>query len=107
MTFANIYFPLNKFLEANELLQSINPRKISKEQLEDYYTAKAEFYQHYVANNENGEYQNRIREYQDSLLKILDHNSPDYQEKLTLRNINAGQTRGAEEFLLRLLKTKG
>ena len=103
---ATIYFPLNKFLEANELLQSINPRKISKDQLADYYTAKAEFYQHYLANNENGEYRNRVCEYQDSLLKILDHNSPDYHEKLTVRNINAGQTREAEEFLLRALKAK-
>jgi hypothetical protein len=102
---ATIYFPLNKFLEANELLQSINPGKISKDQLADYYAAKAEFYQHYIANNENGEYQNRIREYQDSLLKILNRNSPDYQEKLTVRNINAGQTHEAEEFLLRTLKT--
>jgi len=103
---ANIYFPLNKFLEANELLQSINPRKISKDQLEDYYTARAEFYQHYAANNEDSEYQNRIREYQDSLLKILDHKSLDYQEKLGVRNINAGHAREAEEFLLRTLKTK-
>jgi len=103
---ANIYFPLNKFLEANELLQSINPRKISKNQLEDYYAAKAEFYEHYVANNENGEYQNRIREYQDSLLKILDHNSPDYQEKLIVRNINSGHTREMEKLLLLALKTK-
>jgi tetratricopeptide (TPR) repeat protein len=103
---ANIYFPLNKFLEANELLRSINLRKISKDHLANYYTARSEFYQHYVANNENGEYQNRIREYQDSLLKILDHNSPDYQEKLAVRNINVGQTREAEEFLLQTLKTK-
>jgi hypothetical protein len=103
---ANIYFPLNKFLEANELLQSINPHKISKDQLEDYYAAKAEFYEHYLANNENGEYQNRIREYQDSLLKILDHNSPDYQEKLTVRNIYAGHTRETEKLLLLALKTK-
>jgi len=103
---ANVYFPLNKFLEANELLESINPHNISKEQLADYYTAKAEFYQHYVANNENGEYQNRIRGYQDSLLKILDHNSLDYQEKLSLRNILAGRTHEAEEFLLWTLNTK-
>jgi hypothetical protein len=103
---ANIYLPLNKFLEANELLQSINPRKISKHQLEDYYAARAEFYQHYVANNENGEYQNRIREYQDSLLKILDHNSPAYQEKLTVRNINAGHIRETEKLLLLALNTK-
>jgi hypothetical protein len=103
---ANIYFPLNKFLEANELLQSINPRKISKDQLEDYYAAKAEFYGHYLANNENSEYQNRIREYQDSLLKILDHNSPAYQEKLIVFNINAGHTREMEKLLLRALKAK-
>jgi DNA-binding CsgD family transcriptional regulator len=103
---ANIYFPLNKFLEANELLQSINPHNISKGQLADYYAARAEFYQHYVANNENGEYQNSIRGYQDSLLKILDHNSLDYQEKLSVRNILAGQTREPEEFLLRTLKNK-
>jgi len=103
---ANIYFPLNKFLEANELLQSINPRKISKDQLEDYYATKAEFYEHYVANNQNGEYQSRIREYQDSLLKILDHNSPAYQEKLIVRNINAGHTRETEKLLLLALKTK-
>jgi hypothetical protein len=103
---ANIYFPLNKFLEANQLLQSINPRNISKGQLADYYAARAEFYEHYVANNEDGEYQNLIHEYQDSLLKILDHNSLDYQEKLGVRNIYAGQTREAEEFLLQTLKTK-
>jgi hypothetical protein len=103
---ANIYFPLNKFLEANELLQSINPRKISKDQLEDYYATKAEFYEHYVANNQNGGYQSRIREYQDSLLKILDHNSPAYQEKLIVRNINAGHTRETEKLLLLALRTK-
>ncbi|MDB5141766.1 MAG: hypothetical protein JWQ66_479 [Mucilaginibacter sp.] len=103
---ANIYFPLNKFLEANQLLQSINPRNISKGQLADYYAARAEFYEHYVANNEDGEYQNLIHKYQDSLLKILDHNSLDYQEKLGVSNIYAGKTREAEEFLLRTLKTK-
>ena len=103
---ANIYLPLNKFLEANEILQSINPHKISKDQLESYYAAKAEFYEHYLANNENGEYRNRIREYQDSLLKILDHNSPAYQEKLTVRNIYAGHIHETEKLLLLALKTK-
>jgi hypothetical protein len=103
---ANIYFPLNKFLEANELLQSINPREISKEQLAGYYAARAEFYEHYVANNEDGEYQSLIREYQDSLLKIFDPNSPDFQEKLAVRNINAGYTRETEKLLLLALKTK-
>lgn len=103
---ANIYLPLNKFLEANELLQSINPRKISKKQLEDYYAARAEFYQHYVANNENSEYRNRIREYQDSLLRILDPTSPAYQEKLAVRNINAGHINETEKLLLLALKTK-
>ncbi|HEY4194806.1 MAG TPA: DUF6377 domain-containing protein [Mucilaginibacter sp.] len=103
---ANIYFPLNKFLEANELLQSINPHKISKDQLADYYAAKAEFYEHYLANNENEEYQRRVRLYQDSLLAVLDHSSMDFQVNSTVHNINAGHTREAEIFLLNVLKTK-
>jgi DNA-binding CsgD family transcriptional regulator len=103
---ANIYFPLNKFLEANDILESINPRRISRNQLADYYAAKAEFYEHYLANNENDEYQSRVRLYQDSLLAVLDHSSMDFQVNSTVRNINAGHTREAEIFLLNVLKTK-
>jgi len=103
---ANIYFPLNKFLEANDILESINPRRISRNQLADYYAAKAEFYEHYLANNENDEYQSRVRLYQDSLLAVLDHNSMDFQVNSTVRNINTGHTREAEIFLLNVIKTK-
>jgi len=102
---ANIYFPLNKFLEANELLESIDQHKISKDQLADYYAAKAEFYSHYLANNENDEYQSRVRLYRDSLLTILNHNSIDYQVNATVRNIKIGQTKEAQIFLLNALKT--
>ena len=103
---ANIYFPLNKFLEANDILESINPRRISRNQLADYYAAKAEFYEHYLANNENDEYQSRVGLYQDSLLAVLDHNSIDYQVNSTLRNIKLGYTKKAENFILDILKTK-
>ncbi|WP_234997840.1 DUF6377 domain-containing protein [Mucilaginibacter sp. OK098] len=103
---ANIYFPLNKFLEANDILESINPRRISRNQLADYYAAKAEFYEHYLANNENDEYQSRVGLYQDSLLAVLDHNSIDYQVNSTVRNIKLGYTKKAENFILNILKTK-
>lgn len=103
---ANIYFPLNKFLEANDILESINPRRISRNQLADYYAAKTEFYEHYLSNNKNDEYQSRVRLYQDSLLAVLDHNSMDFLVNATVCNINAGHTREAEVFLLNVLKTK-
>jgi hypothetical protein len=103
---ANIYLPLNKFLEANDILESINTRSISRALLADYYAAKAEFYGHYLANNANDEYQSRVGLYQDSLLAVLDHNSIDYQVNSTVRNIKLGYTKKAENFIRSILKTK-
>jgi hypothetical protein len=102
---ANLYFPLNKFLEADDILKSINPKSLSKSQLADYYAAKTEFYRHYLANNENNEFQDRIRNYQDSSIKILDPNSIDYRVTLAVRNIYSGKESQAETFLLGILKT--
>jgi hypothetical protein len=102
---ANLYFPLNKFLEADEILKSLTPKSLSKSQLAAYYSAKAEFYRHYLANNENDEFQDRINKYQDSLIKILNPNSIDYKVTVAVRNIYSGHEPEAEIFLLKILKT--
>lgn len=103
---ANIYFPLNKFLEADDLLKSISPRQLPKVQLTAYYSTKAEFYEHYLANIQNDEYRGYVNRFQDSLLKLCDPKSINYEVIQAVREINLGYIDEARTYLIKIQKTK-
>jgi uncharacterized protein YfkK (UPF0435 family) len=103
---ANLYFPLNKFLEANDILKSIDSKSLSKTQLEEYYLSEIEFYEHYITNNDNKEFKIKANQYRDSLLHIVDRQTMTYHINWSLKNIHSGKLKYAENYLLNVLKDK-
>jgi hypothetical protein len=103
---ANLYFPLGRFLEADDILKSINSKTLSRAQLQAYFIAEIEFYQHYLANNENAAFNERINLYRDSLLQIADRQSMTYQVNWALKNIQSGKLRYAEHYFSKILPFK-
>ncbi|MDN5288102.1 MAG: hypothetical protein JWR38_4376 [Mucilaginibacter sp.] len=103
---ANLYFPLNKFLEANDILKSINSKSLSKAQLKEYYLSEIEFYEHYLTNNDNKGFKIKTDQYRDSLLHIVDRQTMTYHINWSLKNIRSGNLKYAEKYLLKVLKDK-
>jgi hypothetical protein len=102
---ANVYFPLNKFLEAEEILKSINPKLLSKPELSYYYLTRIQFFEHYITNDDEAIYLDQVHKYEDSLLQVIDPYSLDYKVTRASKYIFSGKLNQAETYLVQLLKT--
>jgi hypothetical protein len=101
---ANLYFSLDKFLEASDILKHIDSKLLSRIQLEQYLLTEIEFYQHYLANNKNDLFNAKVNLYRDSLLQITDRRSITFHNNWALKNIRSGKLHYAEKYLQNALK---
>ncbi|WP_316634500.1 DUF6377 domain-containing protein [uncultured Flavobacterium sp.] len=74
-----LYSSSGKYRESEAILKSIDKKTLSKSLLETYYIAYREFFEHYAANSYDIKYMQKIREYRDSLVSILEPNTLNYQ----------------------------
>lgn len=96
---ANLYSSKGNYLEAQTLLQSIPVKKLPNDLKALYYEFYSQFYEHYTTNNP-GEYYNRqVEVYRDSLLTVLNADSPKYKINLAQQLIYRKEYAKAKELL--------
>lgn len=101
----NAYLPLNRLIEAEALLNGINPKLLTKPALADYYLTKTQFYEHYVTDDD-GLYLDQLKKYRDSFQLVIDPSSLDYHVSMASKYMLSGQLKEGEQYLLNVLKTK-
>ncbi len=101
---ASVYSYSGKFLESEEILNSINSKNLYGELLEEYYETKSRFNEHYAVVSNQNSYFKQAEIYRDSLLSILNPSSFKYRINMAHKYVNAGENDKAEELLLNLLK---
>lgn len=101
----NLYSSLGKFLEAEQLLHSVSSKPIPRPLLADYYEAKIQFYEHYATNSYNQSYVMLIRNYRDSLLRVLPVQSVRYRINHAQQYVSRGDLKQAQDILLHLMKS--
>lgn len=74
-----LYSSSGKYRESEAILKSIDKKALSKPLLQTYYIAYREFFEHYAANSYDIKYMQKIREYRDSLVGVLEPNTLNYQ----------------------------
>lgn len=103
---ASVYSYSGRFLESERILKSLDSRKLTKEQLSEYYQAYSRFYEHYGTISNQNKYYNQIVMYRDSLLNILEPSSFLYKINIIHKYIAVRNTEKASELLDDLLKTE-
>ncbi|WP_025069331.1 DUF6377 domain-containing protein [Bacteroides propionicifaciens] len=79
LNLAWLYSTKGKYIEANDILQNIDKKKLTFDLLCSYYRTYNDFYSHYGLSNNDNKYYMESELYRDSLLNILDQNSFEYQ----------------------------
>lgn len=79
LNLAWLYSTKGKYIEANDILQKIDKKKLTFDLLCSYYRTYNDFYSHYGLSNNDNKYYMESELYRDSLLNILDQNSFEYQ----------------------------
>lgn len=102
---ASIYSTKGFYIESKKILESIDTKTLTNDQLGDYYHTYSKFYSHYGQSNENDPFYARSEEYRDSLLMILPHDSFNYKIEYAskLAYGNEYNTPEAEKYILDLL----
>ena len=102
---ASIYSFVGRYLEAEELLNSVNVRQLPASLVPVYYEARLRFFEHYGANSQGhtGGYRSRATAYRDSLIAVIDSASASCKILLAERDLEREQPQIAEQNLLRLL----
>jgi hypothetical protein len=102
----NLYSSSDRYLEAKDLLNSINRLTLSGQNLIDFYRSQIQLYEHYNSGTYTLSNQSRIKSYRDSLLEILPRSSTAYAINLSQQYINANRFRPADDLLKTMLLTK-
>lgn len=97
-----LYSSSGKYRESEAILKSIDKKTLSRSLLQNYYVAYREFFEHYAANSYDIKYMQKIHEYRDSLLTVLDSNTLDYQINKIQQGMSQKKLRTAEKELLQL-----
>lgn len=79
LNLAWLYSTKGKYIEANDILQNIDKKKLTFDLLCSYYRTYNDFYSHYGLSNNDNKYYMESELYRDSLLNVLDQNSFEYQ----------------------------
>lgn len=93
-----------KYRESEEILTSIEPHKLSKELLVEYYEAYYMFFEHYRSTSHQPKYRKQIEMYRDSILSVLEPQTYGYRIYQVQKLINSQQIIQAEKILRELLK---
>lgn len=79
---ANLYSSKGDYLEAQTLLKAVSVKKLPNELKALYYEFYSQFYEHYTTNNPADYYSRQIEVYRDSLLAVLNTETPKYKINL-------------------------
>lgn len=103
---ASIYSTKGMYIESKRILDEINTRELTKNQLADYYHSYSKFYSHYGQSNENVLYYKLSEVYRDSMLMILPQESFIYKIEHASKLVYGSQydTPETEKYLLDLLQ---
>lgn len=98
-----LYSVQGLYIEAEKILNSINPKKLSDNELSDYYEVYSSFLSHYGQSNDQEIFYKESELYRDSLLSILDKESILYKTTLATKYIYDYQGEKGQTILLNLL----
>lgn len=101
---AVLFSSSGRYRESEGILTSINPRKLSKELLAEYYEAYYMFYQHYQSTSRQPKYRKQVKMYRDSILSVLEPYTYGYRIHQVQKLINSQQIIQAERILWELLE---
>jgi len=101
---AVLFSSSGRYRESEGILTSINPRKLSKELLAEYYEAYYMFYQHYQSTSRQPKYRKQVEMYRDSILSVLEPYTYGYRIHQVQKLINSQQIIQAERILWELLE---
>ena len=101
---AVLYSSSGRYRESEEILTSIDSRKLSKDLLAEYYEAYYMFYQHYQSTSRQPKYRKEVEMYRDSILSVLEPYTYEYRIQMVQELINSQQIIQAERVLWELLE---
>ncbi len=96
---ANLYSSKGNYLEAQTLLQSVPVKRLPNDLKALYYEFYSQFYEHYTTNNPGDYYNRQVEVYRDSLLTVLNADSPKYKINLAQQLIYTKEYAKAKELL--------
>lgn len=102
---AGLYSSSGLFRESEEILKSIDKKRLPKQLWADYYDTYIRFFEHYSTNSYNDSYLQQISAFRDSLLNVLDTFSVKYQVSRAEKYIAENQPDSAEKDLLNLIRS--
>ncbi|WP_238387913.1 DUF6377 domain-containing protein [Pararcticibacter amylolyticus] len=100
---SNLYSSTGKFLESQNILENIKRNTLSKTLLVRYYESKILFLEHYTTNNYNKAYIDRIGQYRDSLLSVLNPSSVKFKLNTVQKYISDKKLEEAQDQIRKLL----
>lgn len=104
---ASLYATAAMYIEALDLLKSINSAELSSELKADYYDTYSRFYHYYAQSNNMTSYYQYSNLYRDSLLSILDHESFRYKLPITEIQVWTRNLKVARKSLTQMLSEVG
>ena len=100
---AILYSSSGRYRESEEILTSINSRKLPKDLLAEYYEAYCMFFGHYQSTSRQPKYRKQVEMYRDSILSVLEPYTYGYRIHLVQKLINSQQIIQAERIVWELL----
>ncbi|MGK4568536.1 DUF6377 domain-containing protein [Flavobacterium sp. 3HN19-14] len=102
---ANLYSSTGNFKESESILKNINSSKLSVLLKALYYEFYSQYYEHYATNSYNDYYIRQIETYRDSLLSVLNPDTPKFKINLAQKNLYQKKYSAAKESLLNMMRT--
>ncbi|PWD99638.1 DUF6377 domain-containing protein [Marinilabilia rubra] len=100
-----LYASSGRFIEAEDLLESINKNSVPRSLLPDYYKACHLFFNYYAANVRLPYFLNKTKAYRDSVMKAVAPESPEHQIYKAETLIDKNNLKPARDILEKLLNT--
>jgi len=96
---ANLYSSSGKFRESEQLLSGLDRKTLSAKVIPSYYEFYSQFFEHY----NTGSYIENVDKYRDSLLSVLDPNTPKYKIYLAQKYLHQNNVAQAQNILVNFL----
>ncbi|WP_433863573.1 DUF6377 domain-containing protein [Sphingobacterium thalpophilum] len=99
-----VYSTIGRYIEASQLLNTIQPSRLHNGLLAKYYDTYSAFYSHYGQSNNRSEYYQASERYRDSLLSVLPRSSVEYRTTTAIKTLFNGNRDDAKRQFLALWK---
>ncbi len=100
---ALVYSQIGYYVEADKILNELQPENLSRELLVEYYKTRGFYHDHYGLSNDDYSHFKISDKYRDSLLLILPQSSLEYKLIFAEKILYQGKHKEAESMLLSLL----